>query len=393
MMDSTSVASAAAFWSYARDDDEQDGGRITTLAAKLRAEYSLITASSLEMFLDRDSIEWGDAWQQRIEEAIAGTVFFIPIITPRYFTRDACRGELLQFVAQARRVGLDRQFVLPVYYLSVADLEGEGAPDEEAMAIIKYYQWEDLRQVRLVDVDSAEYRAAVNRLAESIARRVAEITASEAPALSTDQTVEFEDEDEDDDDEGEDTPGVLEQLAEMEIRLPRASQQLQLISDVTEELTAETNTAAAEMQKADAQKKGFAGRLRAADRYAARLREPAERFKEIGASYAAEMVAIDAGMLALLDQLKDAPADDREAVDDFIATLRTAGESSREYVGSLTPTLGMSRDIAKMSRSLRKPIGDIETGLRNVIDAQQIIAKWVARSIELDDRSPEDEGS
>jgi hypothetical protein len=87
-----SDVSAAAFWSYARDDDEYDGGRVTILAAKLRAEYSLITASSLEMFVDRDSIDWGDAWQQRIEEAISGTVFFIPIITPRYFTRDACRG-------------------------------------------------------------------------------------------------------------------------------------------------------------------------------------------------------------------------------------------------------------------------------------------------------------
>jgi hypothetical protein len=372
-----SDVSAAAFWSYARDDDEYDGGRITTLAAKLRAEYSLITASSLEMFVDRDSIDWGDAWQQRIEEAIAGTVFFIPIITPRYFTRDACRGELLQFVAQARRVGLDQQFVLPVYYLTVAEFEQEDPPPEEAMAIIKDYQWEDLRQVRLVDTDSAEYRTAVNRLAESIARRVAEITATAGAAPPPEDTVESADED-------EDAPGVLEQLAEMENTLPRATEKLQLVAKVTEELTELSNATAEEMQRADAQGKGFAGRLRAAERYAARLREPAERMKDLGASYAADMVAIDAGVLTLLDQLKETAAEGKE-VDEFLATLEEAGRSSREYLASLGETLSLSRGIAKMSRSLRKPIGDIETGLRNVVDGQQIVEKWVRRGTELRD--------
>jgi hypothetical protein len=370
-----SDVSAAAFWSYARDDDEYDGGRVTILAAKLRAEYSLITASSLEMFVDRDSIDWGDAWQQRIEEAISGTVFFIPIITPRYFTRDACRGELLQFVAQARRVGLDRQFVLPVYYLTVAEFEREDPPAEEAMAIIKDYQWEDLRQIRLVDTDSAEYRTAVNRLAESIARRVTEITATAAAAPPPEDNGESADED-------EDAPGVLEQLAEMENTLPRATEKLQLVAKVTEELTELSKSAAEEMQRADAQGKGFAGRLRATDRYAARLREPAERMKDLGASYATDMVAIDAGVLTLLDQLKET-AEEGEEIDEFLATVEEAGRRSREYVASLRETLSMSRGIAKMSRSLRKPIGDIETGLRNVVDGQQIVEKWVRRGKEL----------
>lgn len=375
MTDSVSQGSAEAFWSYAREDDQNDGGRITSLAAKLRAEYSILTGSTLEMFLDRESLEWGDAWRQRIDEAITGTVFFIPIITPRYFTREACRRELLQFVAQARRLGLE-QLVLPVYYVNVPELEGDADPGDEAMAVIKVFQWEDLRQVRLLDSDSAAYRAAVNRLAESIARRVAEITARASMAASV---VDERAEATDDEDE---SPGVLELLAEMESGFPRAAAKLTDVSNATEELTALAEEAAEEMQKADAQGKGFAGRLRATERFAARLREPAERFKELGASYAADMFAIDAGMLALLDQLKE-EGKVGDGVEDFLATLEEAGRSSRSYVDSLRETLRTSRSIAKMSRSLRKPVGDIETGVRNVVDGQQMVEEWVRRGRDL----------
>jgi hypothetical protein len=57
------------------------------------------TASTLEVFLDRDSIRWGEEWRERIDSAVAGTTFFIPIVTPRYFLRKECRRELLSFWA------------------------------------------------------------------------------------------------------------------------------------------------------------------------------------------------------------------------------------------------------------------------------------------------------
>jgi len=98
----------AAFWSYVRLDDESDDGRILFLAKNLRSQYRLQTADELSLFVDRESLEWGTEWSRRIAEAIAGTTFFIPIITPSYFKSEACRRELLKFTREASRLGLEQ---------------------------------------------------------------------------------------------------------------------------------------------------------------------------------------------------------------------------------------------------------------------------------------------
>jgi hypothetical protein len=90
------MAEAVGFWSYVRQDDEGDHGRILALANDLREQYRMQTAEELELFVDRESIEWGEAWKERIDTAIAGTTFFIPIITPSYLRSPECRRELLK---------------------------------------------------------------------------------------------------------------------------------------------------------------------------------------------------------------------------------------------------------------------------------------------------------
>src|SRR5215208_356587 len=97
--------SAGAFWSYAHEDNELDGGNVVQLAQRLREEYSLITGGALSVFVDRTEIEWGDQWRRRIDESLAETTFFIPVVTPRYFSRPECRRELLTFVGKAEALG------------------------------------------------------------------------------------------------------------------------------------------------------------------------------------------------------------------------------------------------------------------------------------------------
>jgi hypothetical protein len=322
-----SDANVGAFWSYAREDDTFDGGRITTLAENLLAEYSLLTASTLELFLDRDSIEWGDAWQERIDQALVGTTFFIPIITPRYFTRDACRHELLKFVAEAQRLGLEK-LLLPVYYIDVPELSLE-TPADEAMSIIKTFQWEDLRGIRLEDQGSAAYRSAVNRLAAAIAKRVLDITqlAVEVPRKTAGQTEESEE---------DDAPGVLDQLAQTEALIPRLSASRQEYGETMEAMTPIVQEAVRDMAKSDAQGKGFAGRLRVTERLAVSLQEPSERLKELGSSYAADLVNANPGVLTLIEQLT------RER--------RRRGRSLRRYRGSARAAASSCRPRRSYSR-------------------------------------------
>jgi hypothetical protein len=96
-----SAEGAAGFWSYVHRDDEAAGRRITRLATLLREAYGLATGADLELFVDRESLAWGDAWRERIDVAIAGTTFFIPILTPRYFESSECRHELLKFLGRS----------------------------------------------------------------------------------------------------------------------------------------------------------------------------------------------------------------------------------------------------------------------------------------------------
>lgn len=147
------AAGALGFWSYVHDDDLGDHGRIKELSEDLRAEYRIQTAEDLELFHDRESIRWGEEWETLIGDAIAGTTFFIPIITPSYFRSNACRQELLKFVREAERAGLDR-LLMPVYWVTVPELRDEGAASkDEAVKAIATHQWQDLREVRL-DVDA-----------------------------------------------------------------------------------------------------------------------------------------------------------------------------------------------------------------------------------------------
>lgn len=130
------LGTAAAFWSYVHADNDAEGGRILDLAARVRGAYRLFTAEDLDLFVDRKDVLWGDAWRDRIDEAIAGTTFFIPIVTPSYFQSEECRRELLQFTSEATRLGLE-QLLMPIYWAPVTALDRRDAPThDEAVAII-----------------------------------------------------------------------------------------------------------------------------------------------------------------------------------------------------------------------------------------------------------------
>lgn len=157
------MAEIAGFWSYTHDDNGRDRGRVLRLAELLTDEFALITGSTLEVFVDRNSLKWGDEWTLRIENALATTTFFIPVITPLYFKSEECRKELLGFVGHARSVGAE-DLVLPLLYLDVPQLHVED-PGDEAVAVVKSRQWQDCRDLRLLAEDDPAYRQKVNALA------------------------------------------------------------------------------------------------------------------------------------------------------------------------------------------------------------------------------------
>jgi hypothetical protein len=164
---------AVGFWSYAHEDNELDGGAILELARLIGEEYNLLSGESLELFIDRTDIAWGEEWRARVDATLSQTTFFIPIITPRYFARQECRRELLEFAAEARSLGVE-ELLLPILYVAVEELS-EDNPDE-AIVLVARAQYVNWRDIRLLEPSSREYRKAVNGLAQrllGIAREVA----------------------------------------------------------------------------------------------------------------------------------------------------------------------------------------------------------------------------
>lgn len=136
------------------------------LAENLRKEFALVTGEALALFIDRAGIGWGDEWRRRIDSALAETTFFIPIITPRYFTRSECRRELLDFTTHAQSLGVS-ELILPIRYAKVNDLT-EQNPDE-AIALVARMQYVDWTRTRLAGSSAPEYRVAINNLAVRLA--------------------------------------------------------------------------------------------------------------------------------------------------------------------------------------------------------------------------------
>jgi hypothetical protein len=70
------MASYQGFWSYVHADDEAEGGRITSLARDLAAQFEMLTGEQLALFLDKDALQWGDDWQRQINSNLEGVAFF-----------------------------------------------------------------------------------------------------------------------------------------------------------------------------------------------------------------------------------------------------------------------------------------------------------------------------
>lgn len=63
------VNRVSIFWSYAHKDEENSRGAVLELLESIKAEYELQTGDELEVFVDKDAIEWGSNWKDAINEA------------------------------------------------------------------------------------------------------------------------------------------------------------------------------------------------------------------------------------------------------------------------------------------------------------------------------------
>jgi hypothetical protein len=374
------VGKAAGFWSYVRKDDEGDHGRILTLAGDLKERYRLHTGNELELFVDRESLQWGEAWQERIDQAIAGTTFFIPVITPSYFRSQACRLELLKFVRRSKRLGLE-QLLMPIYWVQVPELEDTPQNStDEAVRLVAKHDWWDFRKACLEDRDSSAYRRAVAGLADELKQRATRVgQVEDLPKLTL-------------------TPGSAQDSAPT-APIPEYIQGLTALEEATTrainllvEIEQEKEVIYDHVIQANSDLNAFMdgdlkGALGVTKQLAPKLEGPAETIADRGHAYVQMLTDLDTSIQAELDE---AEARNRLCVDSFtpdeMKSLRgvlVLHHLALEARGDLTKLLSETEGAARISRSLVAPVEGVRSGWVGVVDGNVIVEEWAQRAARL----------
>lgn len=357
------------FWSYTHADDEADSGRVAELARDIAAQYEMLTGESIDVFLDRDALEWGNAWQEKVDESLATVAFFVPVLTPRYFLRPECRRELRTFAAQAERLGLS-ELLMPVLYVDVPALRDD-EPSDELIALVKNYQWANWTDLRFKERESCEYRRGVADLA---ARLVAANEEAAKTPLSPPVPTQLVSLDEDDE------PGLMDRMADAEEALPNWTKTITEIGQVIEQLGELMQAASTQMEDADKRGKGFAGRLTVARKLAGDLNSSADNIIDLGNRFAQELALVDSGIRAIIDLAPNSAAtntEERAQIEEFFTSIRELSAASDEGLEKVALMINEMTPLQQMSRDLREPLKRMKQGLTATVEGRQIITEWV----------------
>ena len=161
-----------AFLSYTRFDDDYLDGGISALRKELERAVRARTGAPFNIFQDVEDINLGEAWRQKLDRAIEAAQFFIPILTPNFFTSDFCRREAEAFLAYEARAGRD-DLVLPIYLMNTPKLDDvEQRAADDLASRLHERQYDDWRPLRF-KLRHDDTRPRIDELGGAIALAIA----------------------------------------------------------------------------------------------------------------------------------------------------------------------------------------------------------------------------
>jgi formylglycine-generating enzyme required for sulfatase activity len=171
MSSSAELAELVGFFSYSREDDTDSQGALSALRSRIQGELRGQlgrSAKTFRLWQDKEAIPSGTLWETEIKNAVAQSVFFIPIITPTALASPNCRFELESFLAREAALGRN-DLVFPILYIDVPALEDSGRrQNDPVLSLIAKRQYADWRKLRHHDVHTTDFSEAVEQFCRDI---------------------------------------------------------------------------------------------------------------------------------------------------------------------------------------------------------------------------------
>lgn len=367
-----------AFWSYRRVDDEHDAGRISRFAAGVRDEFETITGERLVLFLDRDSLGWGDKWNERIANAVNDATFFIPVLTPRYFLSGKCREEFRAFVAKARQLGATER-ILGLVYIEVPDLTPDST--DELKRWTAAYQHRSVTHLRWVEPDSLEFLRAANEVAAELARleraTTLVVNAMAEPVVGYTDVARDAELIEDVPAESDRVPeiGFPDLVVEADDAVPRIAETMAACASALNNLGEITGRYQAPLREAPTAN----AKLAVLTRFTDEIRPVGDVLERGSTDFIGIVEDVDLTLNAVFDwpteRLSESELHLRSELAERVRDLRRKSNSIR---GSLRNLRGRLSDILRASRVLQSRMGKIDNSILTLADGQAIIERWVA---------------
>ncbi|MGW3961236.1 toll/interleukin-1 receptor domain-containing protein [Amycolatopsis sp. NPDC005003] len=157
------------FLSFTHEDDSFLNF-VTPLKNSLEKFCASAHGRRIEVFVDRESIGWGEDWRAKIQDGLNAAMVFLPVISMNYFYESsACREELTAFYAKANELGLT-QLILPLIVLGHELLTGQS--DDADIRIIEKLQYVDIKEAVLSGAGTAEWRRTMDLVAGRLIKAI-----------------------------------------------------------------------------------------------------------------------------------------------------------------------------------------------------------------------------
>lgn len=348
------------FLSYAHKDEEfyQFIRKFKSSLEYLVPAYS---KNSIEVFLDRESILWGEQWHGRILNELNDAPVFVPVVSSHYLRSKNCREEFLEFYSGAKEVGVT-ELILPVLIVG-SDVLDQTQNDDEIFKICRELQWVDFSTAIACDSNEATWKKSMQEIAEKF---IKSYNSAEPKIIQRAEDSASADQDREQGTEVSDD-GLLDLFPRFMEETDGLTKDLHSVKEYFEELTEAANGF-----QTDAEANPRQIQL-AAINLARSFDKPAREIEEAGARIFQRTSSIDEIVRKLRAIEESAPPEmglpDMASLFEGISDL----EESREQLQSM---LNSMKSAEVMSAAVRRSLRPVRSGVTKMTDSIELMMDW-----------------